>query len=130
MGHFLPWRSTFYHEKLPHHRDPDYAASKLTSIEINGTYYSTSDKRIANRVVVCVQRELLRHFRLIDNLSLAETICGNRGCWRHSQIQPRHRNRRRLRESTYQSSGTILIAAVSDMTAVTTGPSIPQRAEL
>lgn len=56
MGHFLPWRSTFYHEKLPHHRDPDYAASKLTSIEINGTYYSTSDKRMANRAVVCVQR--------------------------------------------------------------------------
>ena len=33
---FPPWRSTFYPEKLPHHRDLDYAVSKLTSIEING----------------------------------------------------------------------------------------------
>jgi len=35
---FPPWRSTFYPEKLPHHRELEYAASKLTSIEINGTY--------------------------------------------------------------------------------------------
>jgi uncharacterized protein YecE (DUF72 family) len=36
---FSPWRSTFYPEKLPHSRELEYAASKLTSIEINGTYY-------------------------------------------------------------------------------------------
>jgi hypothetical protein len=35
---FPPWRSTFYPEKLPQHRELEYAASKLTSIEINGTY--------------------------------------------------------------------------------------------
>ena len=35
---FPPWRSTFYPEKLPRHRELEYAASKLTSIEINGTY--------------------------------------------------------------------------------------------
>ena len=35
---FPPWRSIFYPEKLPQHRELEYAASKLTSIEINGTY--------------------------------------------------------------------------------------------
>jgi hypothetical protein len=35
---FPPWRSTFYPEKLAHSKELSYAASKLTSIEINGTY--------------------------------------------------------------------------------------------
>ena len=34
---FPPWRSKFYPETLPQHRELEYAA-KLTSIEINGTY--------------------------------------------------------------------------------------------
>jgi uncharacterized protein YecE (DUF72 family) len=38
---FEPWRGTFYPDKLPHKRELEFAGSKLTSIEINGTYYST-----------------------------------------------------------------------------------------
>src|SRR6201747_582116 len=34
-----PWGETFYPAKLPHRRELEYAASKLTSIEVNGTYY-------------------------------------------------------------------------------------------
>jgi uncharacterized protein YecE (DUF72 family) len=33
------WRGAFYPEKLPRTRELEYAASRLTSIEINGTYY-------------------------------------------------------------------------------------------
>lgn len=38
---FAPWRGTFYPPGLPHKRELEYASRKLTSIEINGTYYST-----------------------------------------------------------------------------------------
>ena len=38
---YAPWRGVFYPEGLPHKRELDYASRKLTSIEINGTYYST-----------------------------------------------------------------------------------------
>ena len=38
---FEPWRGVFYPEGLVQKRELEYAASKLTSIEINGTYYST-----------------------------------------------------------------------------------------
>jgi uncharacterized protein YecE (DUF72 family) len=38
---FPPWRSTFYPEKLTQAKELEYAASKLTSIEINGTYYGS-----------------------------------------------------------------------------------------
>jgi len=38
---FEPWRGVFYPKDLPQKRELEYAASKLTSIEINGTYYST-----------------------------------------------------------------------------------------
>lgn len=37
---FEPWRGVFYPEGLVQKRELEYAASKLTSIEINGTYYS------------------------------------------------------------------------------------------
>ncbi len=37
---FEPWRGTFYPEKLSQKRELEYAAQHLTSIEINGTYYS------------------------------------------------------------------------------------------
>ncbi len=33
------WRGTFYPDNLPQKRELAYAASQLTSIEINGTYY-------------------------------------------------------------------------------------------
>jgi uncharacterized protein YecE (DUF72 family) len=38
---FEPWRGVFYPEKLPQAKELNYAASKLTSIEVNGTYYSS-----------------------------------------------------------------------------------------
>ena len=38
---FAPWRGVFYPEKLTQARELEYAASKLTSIEINGTYYGS-----------------------------------------------------------------------------------------
>jgi uncharacterized protein YecE (DUF72 family) len=38
---FEPWRGVFYPAKLAHAKELQYAASKLTSIEINGTYYGS-----------------------------------------------------------------------------------------
>jgi len=38
---FEPWRGTFYPDGLAQKRELAYAASKLTSIEINGTYYGS-----------------------------------------------------------------------------------------
>jgi uncharacterized protein YecE (DUF72 family) len=38
---FAPWRGTFYPDKLAQKRELEYAASKLTSIEINGTFYGS-----------------------------------------------------------------------------------------
>ncbi|HVF93084.1 MAG TPA: DUF72 domain-containing protein [Sphingomonas sp.] len=37
---FAPWRDNFYPPKWPHKRELDYAASKLSAIEVNGTFYS------------------------------------------------------------------------------------------
>jgi len=37
---FPPWRGVFYPEKLPQKRELEFASRRLTSIEINGTYYS------------------------------------------------------------------------------------------
>lgn len=36
---FEPWRGTFYPKSLPQAKELEYAASQLTAIEINGTYY-------------------------------------------------------------------------------------------
>jgi uncharacterized protein YecE (DUF72 family) len=38
---FEPWRGVFYPEGLSQKRELEYASRSLTSIEINGTYYST-----------------------------------------------------------------------------------------
>jgi uncharacterized protein YecE (DUF72 family) len=38
---YAPWRGTFYPDAWPQKRELDYAASKMTAIEINGTYYSS-----------------------------------------------------------------------------------------
>jgi uncharacterized protein YecE (DUF72 family) len=38
---FAPWRGVFYPDKLAQAKELQYAASKLTSIEINGTYYGS-----------------------------------------------------------------------------------------
>jgi len=35
-----PWRGTFYPETLPKARELEYAASRLTAIEVNSTFYS------------------------------------------------------------------------------------------
>jgi len=37
---FEPWRGSFYPDGLVQRRELEYAASKLSSIEVNGTYYS------------------------------------------------------------------------------------------
>ena len=38
---FEPWRGEFYPKGLPHAKELAYAAERLTSIEINGTFYRT-----------------------------------------------------------------------------------------
>jgi uncharacterized protein YecE (DUF72 family) len=38
---YEPWRDNFYPKGLPQARELEYAASQLTAIEINGTYYRT-----------------------------------------------------------------------------------------
>jgi len=38
---YEPWRGVFYPDKLVQKQELAYMASKVTSIEINGTYYST-----------------------------------------------------------------------------------------
>ncbi|MCC6780147.1 MAG: DUF72 domain-containing protein [Hyphomicrobiales bacterium] len=38
---FAPWRGVFYPKGLPQTRELEHASRQLTSIEINGTFYST-----------------------------------------------------------------------------------------
>ena len=38
---YEPWRKTFYPEDLTQKRELEFASRKLTSIEINGTYYGS-----------------------------------------------------------------------------------------
>ena len=38
---FAPWRGRFYPAGLPHAKELAYAASRVTAIEINGTFYRT-----------------------------------------------------------------------------------------
>ncbi|MGP9811697.1 DUF72 domain-containing protein [Rhodopseudomonas sp. NSM] len=38
---YEPWRGVFYPDKLPQRQELEYAASRLTSIEINGTFYGS-----------------------------------------------------------------------------------------
>jgi len=38
---YEPWRGAFYPKDLPQRRELEYAGQKLTSIEINGTYYGS-----------------------------------------------------------------------------------------
>ncbi len=38
---YEPWRGTFYPDKWPQKRELDYAAERVTAIEINGTYYGS-----------------------------------------------------------------------------------------
>ena len=36
---YPPWRGSFYPDKLPHSKELDYAARRLSAIEINSTFY-------------------------------------------------------------------------------------------
>src|SRR3984885_15193715 len=36
---FSPWRGAFYPKGLPHSKELAYASERLTSIEVNGTFY-------------------------------------------------------------------------------------------
>ena len=38
---YEPWRGVFYPDGLTHKRELEFASRAVTSIEINGTYYST-----------------------------------------------------------------------------------------
>jgi uncharacterized protein YecE (DUF72 family) len=38
---FEPWRGVFYPQGLPHAKELRYASERLTSIEVNGTFYRT-----------------------------------------------------------------------------------------
>ena len=38
---YEPWRDNFFPAGLPHDRELEYASRRLTTIEINGTYYRT-----------------------------------------------------------------------------------------
>ena len=38
---FEPWRNNFYPQGLAHSKELHYASRQLTTIEVNGTYYST-----------------------------------------------------------------------------------------
>jgi uncharacterized protein YecE (DUF72 family) len=46
---FEPWRGTFFPKELAKTRELEYASRKLTSIEINGTYYSTQSPKSFKR---------------------------------------------------------------------------------
>ncbi len=46
---YEPWRGTFYPSGLPHRRELEYAAQRLTSIEINGTFYSSQAPEVFAR---------------------------------------------------------------------------------
>jgi uncharacterized protein YecE (DUF72 family) len=42
---YAPWRGVFYPKGLPHARELQYAGERLTSIEVNGTFYSTQSPK-------------------------------------------------------------------------------------
>jgi uncharacterized protein YecE (DUF72 family) len=101
---FEPWRGVFYPEKLTQAKELSYAASKLTSIEINGTYYgsqkpesfrkwarevpdgfvfSLKGPRFATDPRKSSQRPATKHFHFAD-----------RACYRREQLETTTRNSR------------------------------------
>jgi uncharacterized protein YecE (DUF72 family) len=42
---YEPWRGVFYPKGLPHAQELKYAGEKLTSIEVNGTFYRTQNAK-------------------------------------------------------------------------------------
>src|SRR5260370_24111517 len=93
---FAPWRGVFYPEKLTQAKELEYAASKLTSIEINGTYYGSQKPesfrkwarerpagfvfsvkwpRLAtNRRVLAEARDSIKHFYNTGVLELGDRL--------------------------------------------------------
>ena len=41
---YAPWRDNFFPKGLPQHQELEHASSRLTAIEINGTYYRTQQR--------------------------------------------------------------------------------------
>ena len=66
---FEPWRGVFYPKGLPHAKELAYASERLTSIEVNGTFYRSQTpatfRKWASEVpkgfVFCAQGSALRH---------------------------------------------------------------------
>lgn len=42
---YEPWRGVFYPKGLTHAKELEYASRKLTSIEVNGTFYRTQNAK-------------------------------------------------------------------------------------
>ena len=42
---FEAWRGTFYPKGHPQKRELEYASSRLTGIEVNGTYYGSKSRK-------------------------------------------------------------------------------------
>lgn len=42
---YAPWRGTFFPDGLPHTRELEYASRRLTTIEVNGTFYGTMSRQ-------------------------------------------------------------------------------------
>jgi uncharacterized protein YecE (DUF72 family) len=46
---YEPWRGLFYPKGLPHVKELEYASRKLTSIEVNGTFYGAQNPKVFRR---------------------------------------------------------------------------------
>src|SRR5690606_393993 len=46
---YVPWRKNFYPDGLVQRRELEYASRRLSTIEINGTYYGTQKPDISAR---------------------------------------------------------------------------------
>jgi len=46
---YAPWRGVFYPADLPHRRELEFAAGRISSIEINGTFYGAQRPEIFRR---------------------------------------------------------------------------------
>jgi uncharacterized protein YecE (DUF72 family) len=73
---FAPWRGVFYPDKLAQAKELQYAASKLTSIEINGTYYGSvkGSRFTTNRRVLAEAGDSIKHFYNTGVLELGDRL--------------------------------------------------------
>jgi len=56
---YEPWRGVFYPKGLPHAQELRYAAEHLTSIEVNGTFYSTQSPKTFRKWASEVPRDFV-----------------------------------------------------------------------